>query len=195
MFRPFPHHMSALETTALLLSAREGDARAADALFERVYDELRRLSQSKLNEEPGAVTLSATGLVHESYLKLIHQGDWTDRAHFMAVAARAMRQILTDRARARAAYKRGGTDRAATLAHEPSVLVGDDQTDALADVLAVDAALTRLMSRDPELGRLVELRFFAGMTNAEAADVLGVTPRTTARMWARAKAHLRVSLD
>ena len=179
------------ETTALLASARNGDPRAADTLFERVYDDLRRLSQYRLNEERCAVTISATGLVHESYLKLIHGGDWTDRAHFMAVAARAMRQILTDRARARSAQKRGGTSRPLTLLEDATVA----GPDVLGDVLAVDEALTRLSARDEQLGKLVELRFFAGMTNAEIAEVFGVTPRTTARMWARAKAHLRLSLD
>ena len=180
-------------TLALLASAKRGDARAADALFERVYDDLRRLSQDRLNDEPGNVTISATGLVHESYLKLIHEGDWTDRTHFMAVAARAMRQILTDRARARNALKRGGNERPETL--NTRVASGVTADDPLADVLAVDHALTRLGARSADLAKLVELRFFAGLTNNEAAEILGVTPRTATRMWARAKAHLRLSLD
>lgn len=183
--------MPHLETTALLGSARSGDQRAADALFERVYADLRRLSQARLNGHQDAVTISATELVHESYLKLIGSEDWNDRKHFMAVAARAMRQVLTDRARARSAQKRGGGRRAITL-HEDAGAVG---TDALGDILAVDTALTRLSTYDAQLGELVELRFFAGMTNAEVADIFGVTPRTTTRMWARAKAHLRHSLD
>ena len=183
--------MLSSETTALLHAVRDGDARAADELLPHVYAELRRLSQAKLAAEWGLVTLSATGLVHEAYLKLIHGGKWEDRAHFMAVAARAMRQILTDRARARNAQKRGGVGRPATLCAD---VVGDEGA-ALDRVLAVDRALGRLAAHDAELARLVELRFFGGMEIAEVAAVLDQSPRTTARRWARAKAHLHALLD
>lgn len=183
--------MHTSDTTALLHSVRDGDPRAADLLLPHVYAELRRLSQSRLSAEPGVVTLSATGLVHEAYLKLVDGGGWADRAHFMAVAARAMRQILTDRARARNAQKRGGVDRPVTLADD---FVGTED-EALDRVLAVDQALDRLAAHDAELARLVELRFFGGMETDEVAAVLGISPRTAARRWARAKAHLNAFLQ
>ena len=186
---------SSEETTALLSAVRKGEARAADRLFSRLYDELRRLSGIYVAAEPHGATLSATGLVHEAYLKLITGGDWVDRAHFMAIAARAMRQILTDRARARRASKRGGEARAITLDHD---LLGAHLAGAAPDahehVLAIDAALERLSARDEDLGRLVELRFFGGLEVREVAEVLGVSARTAARQWARAKAHLRAEL-
>lgn len=175
------------ETTALLRDIRDGDARAADLLFPSVYDELRRLSEKHIRNGSNAVTLSTTGLVHEAYLKMIGGGDWADRAHFMAVASRAMRQILTDRARARKADKRGGALRAVTL-HD-DLIAGHDAP--LDQILAVNAALERLETQDTRLARLVELRFYGGMEVGEAAEVLGTSPRTTARDWARAKAYLR----
>ncbi|PAP81426.1 hypothetical protein B1759_08885 [Rubrivirga sp. SAORIC476] len=174
------------ETTALFQAAREGDARAADALFPHVYGELRRLAQARIAGESGVVTVSATGLVHEAYLKLVEGGDWSDRAHFAAVAARAMRQILTDRARARNAAKRGGAARAVTLDAD---LAGLAETTS-EQVLAVDDALEQLAARDARLAELVELRFFGGLEVAEAAEALGISVRTAARDWARAKAHL-----
>ena len=190
-----PRRSPSAETTALLAAARKGEARAADLLFTRLYDELRRLSGAYVAAEAHGLTLSATGLVHEAYLKLIAGGDWADRAHFMAIAARAMRQILTDRARARRASKRGGEARAVTLDYDllGAHLPGADP-DAHEQVLAVDAALERLSARDEHLGRLVELRFFGGLEVGEAAEVLGVSARTAARQWARAKAHLLAEL-
>lgn len=182
--------MSAPATTALIADARDGDGRAADLLFDRIYGELRRLAQAQIGTEAGVVTISATGLVHEAYLKLLGTDGWADRGHFVAVAARAMRQILTDRARARAAEKRGGGAPAVTLV--TSQVGGASVAE---DVLAVDAALERLAARDADLARLVELRFFGGLEVAEAAEVLDVSPRTAARMWKRAKAHLRSFLD
>lgn len=178
--------MSTSETTTLLRAARQGDDRAADSLFQQVYDELRRLAQSRIDAEPGAVTVSATGLVHDAYLKLIDGDDWADRSHFTAVAARAMRQILTDRARARNAAKRGGAARPVTL---------DARNAGLAEtpseqVLAVDAALEQLAARDARLAELVELRFFGGLEVAEAAEALGISARTAGRDWARAKVFL-----
>lgn len=178
------------ETSALLVAARNGSDDAHGRLFAHVYGELRRLSQSKLAAMPGA-TVSATGLVHEAYLKLMGtEGGWDTRGHFMCVAARAMRQILTDRARARHALKRGGPAHATTL--DASLGVASD--DAPDQVLAVDQALGRLEALAPDLARLVELRFFAGLEVREAAEALGVSERTAARMWGRAKAHLRASL-
>lgn len=179
------------ETTALLVAAREGDGRAADRLFPRVYDELRQLAQSRVCAEPGSVTLSATGLVHEAYLKLVNGGGWQDRDHFIALASSAMRRVLVDRARARQRLKRGGGARAVTL--DPAVVSADAAPHD--DILAVDAALDRLAARDEQLARLVELRFFGGLEVGEAARILGVSDRTAARLWIRARAHLRALLD
>ena len=184
---PSPSEPSTSETTRLLRSA--GDGRAADVLFPRVYDELRRLAGRHAG--PPGQTLSATALVHEAYLKLAEVG-FENRAHFFAVAARAMRQILTDHARARRAGKRGGGAAAVTL--DPDRHGGPDgpADDA---VIAVDAALDRLAAHAPDLARLVELRFFGGLEVDEAALALGVSPRTAARMWTRAKAYVRTDLE
>lgn len=183
--------MSPTETTALLHSVRSGDPRACDALLPHVYDELRRISERRIQREGGCGTLCATGLVHEAYLRMVGDGEWADRAHFMAVASLAMRQILSARARARTADKRGGRWRDVTLNDE---LVASDGI-SLDEILAVDVALERLAERDPRLARLVELRFYGGMEVGEVAEVLGTSPRTTARDWARAKAYLRSFLD
>ncbi len=181
------------DTTALIAAARDGDSRASDLLFQAVYDELRRLSQARLSAEPGVVTVSATGLVHEAYLRLLDSKEWADRAHFLAVASRVMRQILCDRARARTAGKRGGKDRPATLVPDLDGAAADPEA-AADQVLALDAALRRLSQRDAGLAHLVELRFFGGLDMSEVADVLGVTRRTATRHWARARAYLRADL-
>jgi len=178
------------ETTALLHAARDGDPDASARLLPLVYAELRALAADRIGAEPGVVTISATGLVHEAYLKLVGAGDWADRVHFTAVAARAMRQILTDRARARRAGKRGGPERAVTLQTD---LVGAE-AQSIDDVLALDAALQRLEARDAGLARVVELRFFGGLTVDETAEVVGLTPRAVALRWAKARAYLSADL-
>lgn len=180
-----------VHTTLLLQSARQGDARAADLLFPHVYAELRRLAGAHVAHERDGHTLGATALVHEAYLKLVGSSDvgWQDRTHFLAIAARAMRQILTDYARARQAAKRGSGAHAVTLDDDR---LGESQPDET--ILAVDEAVTRLAGHNADLARLVELRFFGGLEVEEAAEALGVSPRTAARMWARAKAHLRADL-
>ncbi len=190
-----PARLPGAETTALPAAHRGGAAGAASDLFVRVYAELRRLSQAYLAAEPCGATLSATGLVHEAYLKLVPGGDWSDRAHFMAVAARAMRQVLIDRARARKAHKRGSGARAVTLDFD---LLGAGtpagEHDAAERLLAIDEALEQLWRRNEQLGRLVELRFFGGLEVGEAAAVLGISDRTAARYWTRARAHLLAEL-
>ena len=178
------------DTLALLSAVRSGDERAADRLFDVVYDDLRRLAHRRIGSQPGAVTISATGLVHEAYLKMVDGGDWADRAHFLAVAARAMREILIDRARARNAAKRGGGSRPVTLDAD---LVGTED-DVLGQVLALNDALDRLAALDHDLAQMVELRFFGGLDVEDAAEVQGVSVRTAARRWARARAHLRALL-
>jgi RNA polymerase sigma-70 factor (ECF subfamily) len=182
--------------TALLTAARRGDEGASGLLVPLVYDELRRLAQAHLRRERGGHTLQPTALVHEAYLKLFDRtAAWEDRGHFLAVASRAMRQILTDHARARAAAKRGSGGARVTLDPDrldPGAAASEEEQAAL--LIAVDDALVRLATLDAELARVVELRFFGGLEVDEAAEALGVSPRTAARLWARAKAYLREHL-
>lgn len=158
----------------------------ADDLFPAVYAELRGLAAGYLRRERPGQTLQATALVHEAYLKLAGAGQpWTDRNHFLGIAARSMRQILVERARARGAQKRwAGLDRV-TLTES---LVGGAQDDAL--LPALDEALTRLEQIDPEQSRIIELRYFAGLGIDEAADALHISPATLKRRWALARAWL-----
>ena len=171
--------------TQLLRSASAGDREAYDRLFALAYDELRRVAERQLH---GAPPLSAAELVSELYLKLGDQmgGDWQGRAHFYAIAARAMRQILVDAARRRGAAKRGGAWVATTLSGKqlPAGVAPDE-------LLAVDGLLAQL---DERPRRVVECRFFAGMTDDEIATALGVSPRTVQREWARARAWLYAAL-
>ena len=169
-------------------AAEQGDPQAAERLLPLVYDELRRLASRWLEREAPGQTLQATALVHEAYLRLV-VGDpdrcWDGRAHFFAAAAAAMRRILIDRARDRRRVKRGGglgrVD--LDLASVPLDAPGDDLND-------LDEALTDLGREDPLCARLVALRFFAGLTQAEAAEALGLARRTADRHWAYARAWL-----
>ena len=176
-----------LSATDLLLRAGTGDAAAVESVFPLVYDELRRLAHRHLSREPGVRTLGTTELVHEAYLRLIDQTrvQWTGRAHFMAIAATAMRRILVDRARARRSLKRGG-------ALAPIALEGVDlSTDERADLLvALDDSLDRLRELDERQARVVECRFFGGMTEEETAEAIGIGLRTAKRDWAKAKSWL-----
>jgi RNA polymerase sigma factor (TIGR02999 family) len=178
--------------TEALLAWREGDGGAVDRLFPLVYEELRRIAHRQLrNERPGH-TLSTTAVVHEAYLDLVKQrAQWVDRAHFFGVAAFVMRRVLLEYARAHHAAKRGGGVSHLTLddALEASA---DDRADML---IAIDDALTRMAAIDPRLARVVECRFFGGLTAAETAEVLGVTERTVERDWVKAKALLAHSLE
>lgn len=172
--------------TALLARLHRGDASAEAELLPLVYDDLRRAAESLLRRERPDHTLQPTDLVHEGYLKLVGQlPDATDRQHFIAIAARAMRQVLVDHARRRAASKRGSG-----VAHVriTNADVGLDVD--LGEMVALDDALTRLGARNPRLPRVVELRFFAGLSEEETAEVLGVTARTVQRDWATARAWL-----
>lgn len=175
------------EVTLLLADVRAGRAGAADRLFPLVYDELRRLAASYLRRERRDHTLQPTALVHEAFLRLVGAEDqrWESRAHFLAVAARAMRRILIDHARGRHAQKRGGKAAKVSLADldQPAV----DRDDYL---IALDEALERLGRLDERQARVVELRFFGGLTIEEAAAVLGVSHATVERDWNVAKAWL-----
>jgi len=184
-----PFVKDAASITELLRLARsEGDdGDAMERLMPRVYDELRAIAHRQLRGERGEHTLSTTALVHEAYLRLVDQAraDWHDRAQFFAVSARVMRRVLVDYARRRGARKREGIRNAVPL--DDALLVADDQADMLP---ALDEALTRLAERDERLARVVELRFFAGLTDAETAEVLGVSPRTVRYDWIKAKGWL-----
>jgi RNA polymerase sigma factor (TIGR02999 family) len=174
------------ELTHLLQAWSHGDVQAQERLLPIVYDELRRRAAAYLRRERRGHTLRPTDLVHEAYLRLCHQNAaWQNREQFFGVAARLMRRILVDHARARRAAKRGG-GLAITL--DASVAVAARQ--ATPDLLDVDAALEELGARDERQSRLVELRFFGGLTLDEAAQVLGLSLATANREWAMAKAWL-----
>ena len=175
------------QVTSLLLDWRRGDAAALERLIPLVYDELRRVARAHLRREPADRTLQTTALVHEVYLRLVDLNELTlhDRTHCFAVAARLMRQSLVDHARRKRAGKRGGGVAAVSLA---DTLVGAER--ASVDVLALDEALDKLSVFDPRQCRVVELRFFAGLTVEEVADALGISRATAEREWAMAKAWL-----
>jgi RNA polymerase sigma factor (TIGR02999 family) len=171
----------------LLAAARAGDDDAPEALADLVYGELRRLARQQLRRERPGQTLEPTALAHEAWVRLVgpHPFAAKDRSHFLGVAARAMRQILVERARARHAQKRGGAPERVTL---EDALLGAKGPEI--DVLALDEALGRLAEAHPVHARLVELRFFGGLTIEEAAELLGSSPATVKRQWTFAKAWL-----
>ena len=180
-----------LSPTELLLRAGAGEAGAVESIFPLVYDELRRLAHQHLARESQGRTLTTTELVHEAYLKLIDQTrvEWNGRAHFLGVAAIAMRRILVDRARSRRRLKRGGPDARVPL--ESVDLSADERADL---VVALDEALDRLRDLDERQARVVECRFFGGMTEEETAEALGIGLRTAKRDWARARSWLYAEL-
>jgi RNA polymerase sigma factor (TIGR02999 family) len=181
------------DVTALIEAAGTGDANALKALFARVYDELKVLARRQLHGSADG-TLSTTALVHEAYLKLVHPDgpDLQGRGHFFALAAKAMRQIVIDRARARTAEKRGGAD--AQLVELDDALDVADGELGPDELLRLDRALTHLGTDEPRLAELVELRFFAGLEIADIATLHGVSTRTLNRDWRRAKAMLHAAL-
>ena len=174
------------EITRLLLAWRQGDRDALDRLIPLVYGELHRMAERHLRRERPGHTLQPTAIVHEAYVKLIgRQGvDWQDRAHFFAVAAQSMRRILVEHARKRDAKKRGGDETRYLL---DTVIMTEPRA---VDLIALDDALARLTDLDPEQGRVVELRFFGGLTEAETAQVLSISSRTVHRKWLAAKMYL-----
>lgn len=176
------------DITRLLLAHREGDAEALRSLMPLIYTDLRRLARRQLYDRRSGNTLDTTSLVHEAYLKLVDQSraSWQDRGHFFAVAALAMRQIIVDYARRAQAKKRGGKEPLRSL--EGVQIAVEAQADTLVEL---DEALRRLASLGERLTRVVECRFFAGLTEEETAQALGVSVRTVARDWKRARAWLR----
>ena len=171
---------------SLVDGARQGDEQALATLVPLVYDELRRLAASYLRRERPGQTLQATALVHDAYIRLLQDShlSWQNRAHFFGIAARSMRQILIERARARGAAKRGG-DRV-RVTFDPGLTPAPEPL----DVEALDEALTRLAAFDPDLARVVEVRFFGGLSIEETGEALDVSPATVKRRWTLAKAWL-----
>jgi RNA polymerase sigma factor (TIGR02999 family) len=176
------------DVTQLLVAWRQGDPGALQALLPIVYAQLRRLAHARMRaESPGFQTLQTTALVHEAYVRLVDCGQvaWQDRAHFYAICARLMRRILVERARARGRLKRGGGEPAIGLAFDAGQVPARGE-----DLLAVDEALLRLSEAEPRKGRVVELRYFAGLTVEETAAVLGTSVETVLRDWKVAKLWL-----
>jgi RNA polymerase sigma factor (TIGR02999 family) len=179
------------EVTELLQQWSVGCQEALDQLLPAIYAELKRLAGSYLRRERPDHTLQATALVHEAFLKLVDQRGvrWQNRAHFFGIAAQIMRRILVDHARAHTASKRGSGERPLSLEDGLAIAPAPD-----VDLLALDEALTRLATVDPQQSRVVELRFFAGLTIDETAEVLGTSPATVGREWTLAKAWLYAEL-
>jgi RNA polymerase sigma factor (TIGR02999 family) len=178
---------NATAITELLAAHNNGDAQALGQLFPLVYAELRRLADAYLRNERQGHTLQPTALVHEAYLRLVDQDiAWESRAHFLGIAARTMRQILVDHARQRLANKRGAGG--AKLSLEEVINLSDERA---VDLVALDDALTSLDGFDPQKCRLVELRYFAGLSVEETAQVLGLSVPTVVRHWRTAKAWLQ----
>lgn len=180
------------EITRLLAELPHGGRDVLDRLLPIVYDELRRSAHRQLRGEGGEHTLGTTGLVHEAYLKLadLDRLEWRNRAHFFAVAAQAMRRILVDYAVSRKAQKRGGNRRKLSL--DEAALPADQRADEL---LALDEALERLATRNRRHSRIVECRFFAGMSIEETAEALELSPATVKREWTMARAWLNRELS
>jgi RNA polymerase sigma factor (TIGR02999 family) len=181
------------DVTRILSAIEQGDPHAAEQLLPLVYDELRKLAAERMAQEKPGQTLQATALVHEAYVRLVDVNNaqkWNSRGHFFAAAAEAMRRILIDNARHKQADKHGGGwQRHELLDAELAV----DSTGG--ELLSVDEALRQLATCEPVIARLVELRFFAGLTLPQAAQCLGLSERTAYRHWAYARAWLRRQLD
>jgi len=178
------------EVTRILANVEADDLSATEKLLPLVYDELRRLAAARMSHERADHSLSATALVHEAYLRLVGDQQFNGRAHFFAAAAEAMRRVLIDHSRNRARLKRGGGTHRIDLDRftDPASATDDD-------LLALDDALNDLARRYPDIAELVKLRFFAGMTLAEAAEALQLSYRTANRRWAFARAWLAASLS
>ena len=181
------------DVTRLLDQLRAGDQDAANQLVPLIYGELRRIAGAYMQRERIGHTLQATALVHEAYMRLIggEPVEWKNRTHFFGLAARTMRQVLMDYARRHRAGKRGGAG-ARKVDIDAELLVGHDSLD---DVIAIDEALERLALIDERQSRMIELRFFGGLNEEEAAEVMGLSPTTLKREWRSAKAWLHRELS
>ena len=180
------------EVTRLLDSIGRGEPQRARELLPLVYEELRKLAAARLSREPSGQTLQATALVHEAYLRLVGEGDgrsWANRGHFFAAAAEAMRRLLVEGARRKRARKRGGD--VARLDLDPAMFAAPETPD---DLIALDESLGRLEILAPTQAALVKLRYFAGLTIPQAAEALGIAPRTADAYWSYARAWLLADL-
>ena len=180
------------DVTQLLHAYRDGDRAALDRVVPIVYEDLRRIARAHVRKGPSSHTLHTQTLIHEVYLRLVDASrvDWEDRQHFLAVCARAMRQVVISNARKHRARKRGGD--ASPVTWDDALGVQPERAEAL---IELDEALERLAARDPELARIVECRFFAGFTEEETAEIVGSSLRTVQRDWKRARAWLREDLS
>ena len=182
-----------VEVTKILDALQNGDSQASERLLPLVYDELRRLAAAKLGHERPGQTLQATALVHEAYMRLIQGADqqsWNGRAHFFGAAAEAMRRILVDNARKKLSIKRGG------LVHREEMELNHISAPLESEnLLHVDAAVNSLEQANPDIAKLVKLRYFAGLSMDECASALDISIRTAHRQWAYAKAFLRAQMD
>ena len=179
--------MSENQITRILHAITDGDQQASDQLVPLVYHELRRIARAQMARESPGQTLQPTALVHEAYIRLVGEENplWENRAHFFAAAAEAMRRILIERARSRARLKRGQNPHRVDL--NAAMLSTEPDPD---EILALDAALKRLNTKDPMMCKVVELRYFGGLTGDEIAKMLDVSPRNVDRLWASARAWL-----
>ena len=175
------------DVTRILVAIELGDAKAADELLPLVYEELRRLAGLKMSQELPGQTLQATALVHEAYIRLVgtENQNWSNRGHFFAAAAEAMRRILIENARRKQRRKHGGGRQRVNL-DDAEVAIEGPKT----DIIALDEALAKLAEEDRTVAELVKLRYFAGLTIGQAANILGVSQRTADRYWAYARAWL-----
>jgi RNA polymerase sigma factor (TIGR02999 family) len=179
--------------TGILHAIEKGDPQAAEQLLPLVYDELRKLAAHKLAQEQPGQTLEATALVHEAYIRLVDVDKaqhWNSRGHFFAAAAEAMRRILVDQARRKQADKRGGDRRRVPLEDADAAYTPFGE-----EAVAIDDALTRLAAEDPQAARLIELRYFAGLSLEEAAAMVGISRSTAYEHWAYARVRLRCLLQ
>jgi RNA polymerase sigma factor (TIGR02999 family) len=175
------------DVTRILDAIERGDAKATEELLPLVYEELRLLAAQKLAQERPGQTLQATALVHEAYLRLVGEGarQWNGRAHFFGAVAEAMRRILIDNARRKRRLKRGGDRDRVEIDHVELTVEGPSD-----DLLALDEAISRLATVDKRKAELVKLRYFAGLSLEQAADILGLSPTTAKRLWTYARAWL-----
>jgi RNA polymerase sigma factor (TIGR02999 family) len=183
------------DVTRILSAIEQGDPHAAEKLLPLVYDELRQLAAQKMGQERPGQTLQATALVHEAYLRLVDVDagkaqQWNSRGHFFAAAVEAMRRILVEQARRKRTLKEGGGRERVELAGVDPVIAGPTL-----DLLALNEALDKLAAKDPRKAELIKLRFFAGLTNEQAAEALGVATSTVDADWAYAKSWLRVEMS
>jgi RNA polymerase sigma factor (TIGR02999 family) len=175
------------DVTRILVAIEQGDAKAADELLPLVYEELRRLANRKMSREQPGQTLQATALVHEAYIRLVgsENQQWSGRTHFFAAAAESMRRILIENARRKQRQKHGGGQHRVAL-DDAEISIEEPST----NLIALDEALTKLAEEEKTVAELVKLRYFAGLTLSQAAEIIGVSRRTADRYWAYARAWL-----